>query len=383
MPQMTKLRIEGFRRLNPLDLEMRPLMVLVGANGVGKTSLLDALGILTLSARGLTDAAISGFGTMSSILSRGRAESLVIETDVCMDDNGKYHYELLMRQTGSGGYAIDSEVLTVSDSAAGHNGTLIDSRAGEIQYFDPHLGKMVRPTWEHDFRETFVGKSNAQLRQIDLFRSYLASPLRYHTLDVSPRAPIKFPQQLRPARLPGANGEDIISFLHFLREEHPVRFETVLDTLHAAFKSFEGLGFPSVGAGMFMLTWKERTLGGPLFLSELSEGTLRFLWLVSLLQSPVLPTITMIDEPEVSLHPELLGLFVDLMREASKRTQLVVATHSDRLVSFLEPKEVVAMDIADDGHTSATWAETMDLDGWLGEYSLDEVWRMGLIGGRS
>lgn len=91
----------------------------------------------------------------------------------------------------------------------------------------------------------------------------------------------------------------------------------------------------------------------------------------------------MIDEPEVSLHPELLSLLADLMREASQRTQLIVATHSDRLIRFLRPEEVVVMDIAEDGSASTVWADSMDLEQWLAEYTLDEIWRMGRIGGRS
>jgi predicted ATPase len=110
---------------------------------------------------------------------------------------------------------------------------------------------------------------------------------------------------------------------------------------------------------------------------------LRFLWLVSLLQSPALSTITMIDEPEVSLHPELLSLLAELMREASMRTQLIVATHSDRFVRFLKPSELLVFDMDEAGGTTATWADAMDLEEWLEEYSLDELWRMGRAGGRS
>jgi predicted ATPase len=134
---------------------------------------------------------------------------------------------------------------------------------------------------------------------------------------------------------------------------------------------------------MLTMTWKDRNFKKPFFMQELSEGTLRFIWLVSLLQSPGLSTITMIDEPEVSLHPELLSLLADLMREAAKRTQLIVATHSDRFIRFLEPREVVVMDSDDDGDATTTWGDSLDLDEWLKDYSLDEVWRMGRMGGRS
>ncbi len=109
---------------------------------------------------------------------------------------------------------------------------------------------------------------------------------------------------------------------------------------------------------------------------------MRFLWLVTLLQSPGLTAVTLIDEPEVSLHPELLSLLADLMREASQHTQLIVATHADRLVRFLNPDEVVVMDVAEDGTAGTIWASEFDLEEWLKEYTLDEAWRLGRMGGR-
>ena len=163
------------------------------------------------------------------------------------------------------------------------------------------------------------------------------------------------PQQLRPAALPGENGEDLAPFLYNLRESSNAKYEAIEDSLKAAFPGFESLSFPIVAAGMISMTWKEKAFRNPIYMHQLSEGTLRFLWLISLLQSPGLSTVTMIDEPEVSLHPELLALLADLMREASRRTQVIVATHSDRLIRFLDPKEVVVMDACEDGGASMTW----------------------------
>ena len=130
-----------------------------------------------------------------------------------------------------------------------------------------------------------------------------------------------------------------MSYLYYLREVDRDRFENILDSLRVAFPDLEDLGFPPVAAGMLTMTWKDKKFSKPLYVHEFSEGTLRFLWLTALLRSPNLSTIIMIDEPEVSLHPELLNLLVDLMREAAKRTQLIVATHSDRFIRFLEPEE--------------------------------------------
>jgi len=131
---------------------------------------------------------------------------------------------------------------------------------------------------------------------------------------------------------------------------------------------------------MLSLTWKEKQFRDPFYMHQLSEGTLRFLWLVSLLQRLNLSTITMIDEPEVSLQPEMLSLLADTMKEAAKKSQIIVATHSDRLIRFLDPDEVLVMDIDEDGSAVAHWASTMDLEKWLQEYTLDEIWRMGRMG---
>ena len=143
------------------------------------------------------------------------------------------------------------------------------------------------------------------------------------------------------------------------------------------------LEFPPVAAGTITMAWRDSSFSKPLYVHQLSEGMLRFLWLATLLQSPGLTAVTLIDEPEVSLHPELLSLLVDLMREASRRSQIIVATHSDRMVGFLEPSEVVVADMNEDGSASLRRADTLNLDEWLKDYSLEEIWRHGRLGGRA
>ncbi len=91
--------------------------------------------------------------------------------------------------------------------------------------------------------------------------------------------------------------------------------------------------------------------------------------------------MTLIDEPEVSLHPQLLSILTDVMSEVSEHTQLIVATHSERLVRFLSPQNVLVMD-EEEGLAQVKWADTLDLDEWLEEYALDELWRMSRLGGR-
>ena len=126
------------------------------------------------------------------------------------------------------------------------------------------------------------------------------------------------------------------------------------------------------------MSWKERQYSRPLYMHQLSEGTLRFLWLTALLSSRDLPPLVLLDEPEVSLHPELLRLLVGLLREASERSQLIVCTHSDRLVRFLEPSELLLAQSAD-GAVRFDWADQLGLEEWLADYTLDELWRTGQL----
>jgi predicted ATPase len=380
--RMNRVKIKGFRRLYDIDLKMRPLMVMIGANGVGKTSLLDAFSLLSASAAGNLNAKLNSMGGVADILTidLGQEVSLSIDKDVPGHEPLKYDLHLAPKGPS---YAISLETLTQARRGYTEPFMHIQSLYDDIRYYEIDEGKLVRPIWDHNPMETSLSQVPKMFRQPEEMRRILSSATQYHVLDVRERAPVKLPQQMRPAELPGEDGQDLVPFLYYLRENDPERYEIIVDTLQSAFAGFESLKFPPVAAGMLAMTWKDKQFKKPTYMHQLSEGTLRFLWLAALLQSPGLSTITMIDEPEVSLHPELLSILADLMREASQRTQLIVATHSDRLVRFLKPEEVVVMDIMDDGCAGAVWADACDLDEWLSEYSLDEVWRMGRMGGRS
>ncbi len=382
MYKINRIKIAGFRRLHAIDLPLRPFMVLIGANGVGKTSFLDALTILSASASGNLNSILSRFGGIANILTRGISEDLSFLVDMAVPGYQPLKYEFLLAPKGPG-YAITREILSQKRKGFQSSFKHIDSTDGDIRYYEIEEERLVRPDWEHSPLDTSLAQVPKMFRQPEELRRILATATQYHALDVGPRAPVKMPQPMKPATLPGPDGEDLVPYLYSLREGDRDRFDGIVDSLRSAFPDFEELSFPPVAAGMLAMTWKDRKFNKPIYINELSEGTLRFLWLVSLLQSPNLSTVTMIDEPEVSMHPELLSLLADLMREASKRTQLIVATHSDRFIRFLRPEEVVVMDINEDGSATATWADSLDLDQWLAEYSLDEVWRMGRMGGRS
>ncbi len=397
-----KISIKGFRRLADVEIELRPLSVLIGANGIGKTSLLDAFSMLASSAQGGLNSAISEYSGLSALLTYDRAEALelglslrqpialyvdhsparVMRLSMGYPMHETLNYLLRVKPQGTA-YVIEEETLSKTGQPGEVLSRYIHSHDADVKYYEVGQAKLVRPNWEHNPLETSLSQVPKMFREPEDFRRRLSSSTFYHALNVEPRSPVRLPQPMRPATLPGRNGEDLISCLYSLRETERDSFDAVEDAMRAAFPGFDRLDFPPVAAGTLAMMWRTTWFSKPLYTHQLSEGMLRFLWLATLLQSPGLTTVTLLDEPEVSLHPELLNLLAGLLREASKRTQLIVATHSDRLVRFLNPSEVIVLDTTEDGMAQFTWADKLDLESWLAEYSLDEVWRMGLIGGRS
>jgi predicted ATPase len=377
------ISVRGFRRLQHIELDMRNLMVMIGSNGAGKTSFLDVLSVLAASANGTLRDTLQLKGGLTEVLTRGKAQDLEIGISMRVSNQQplKYGFTLSPSLNNLVAYEITNETLTQQrDPSKPEPLKYIDSHGADIKYFEGGSG-LVRPNWEHDPFETSLSQVPKMYREPENLRRSLAACTYYGALDVSEKSPIRLPQPMRPAKLPGARGEDLVSSLYYLQQTNRDRFEMIEDILSAAFPDFKRLNFPPVAAGTLSMTWTDRNFSKDIYIHELSEGTLRFLWLTTLLLSENLTTITLLDEPEVSLHPELLRHLVYLMREASKRTQIVVATHSDRLIRFLEPREVLICDL-EEGAATMTWADTLDLEKWLEEYTLDQLWAMNLMGGR-
>lgn len=376
------LTIRGFRRLANIDFALKEVNVLIGANGVGKSSLLDAFAILAEASSGNLEKTINQMSGLASMITYDHADSIELGISKLVPGHDPLVYKLTLTPQANA-YQIARETLSQKNPKRAGPFLHIDSTGPDIKYFEIQESKLVRPTWEHSPRETSLFQVPKMFREPEEFRQKLSSSTFYHVLNVDPRSPVRLPQAMRPAEVPGKDGEDLVTCLYYLREAVPERFEAIEDALKSAFPSFKRLDFPPVAAGTITMTWRDSVFTKPVYLHQFSEGMLRFLWLATLLQSPGLTAITLLDEPEVSLHPELLKLFANLCREASSRTQLIIATHSDRLISFLNPDEVVVMDTAEDGTSSLTRADQLDIGEWLKDYTLDELWRNKRLGARA
>ena len=360
-----QIQVKGYRALADITLDLHPLTVMIGPNGCGKTSLLEVFHLLKEAALGRLAETITNLGGLDALLTRtsdvhARLEIAVrvSEASTRLIEPVTYRFVVEPRAIG---YAVVMEGLE-------------DSAFRSEKHIPPYLGPNKKELSEiHSLRDS------------ESLPHPLASTLLLGPLDISPRAPIRLPQTLTPDVFAGRNGESLFPALYNLRETKAYQsiYSRIEEILGLAFPSFEQLKLRVVGAGQITLEWSERDLLVPLYPNQLSEGTLRFLWLITALLSPEPPPLILIDEPEVSLHPELLKILAALLQDASARTQILLATHSSDLIRWLQPDEVVVIDKAE-GKSTFTWANdpSLNLTEWLKEYTLSDLWLMGNLGGR-
>ena len=195
------------------------------------------------------------------------------------------------------------------------------------------------------------------------------------------RSPLRGPQ---PADLPTSflmeNGGNLGMVLNDLLNR-PATKRVVLEHLRRFYDSVEDVT-TKVHAGVVETLFHERGLREAIPATRLSDGTLRFLSLLTILCHPTPPPLVCIEDPELGLHPDVLPLVAELMIDAAQRTQLIVTTHSDILVSALSSvPECIIVCEKDDRGTRLRRLEPDRLREWLEKYSLGELWRMGETGG--
>jgi predicted ATPase len=365
-----QIQVKGYKALADVTLDLHPLTVMIGPNGCGKTSLLEVFHLFREGATGQLATAITSLGGFNNIVSQmpkmsSRLEFVLKASDLLQGvDSIAYTFVLEPRALG---YVVALEHLQLH-------------RLNNDMPYPEFQENNVGP--ELMLAQSFLQVAAAEPK---LLREVMSKTVSLAFVDVDTRAPIRLPQSLVPVAQPGRNGETLFAALYNLRESKDFHsyYERIEETLHLAFPDFEYLELPVVGAGQITLAWHQKDLTVPLYPNQLSEGTLRFLWLTTVLLSPEPPPLILIDEPEVSLHPELLQILAALLRDASARTQLIVATHSSDLIRWLQPDEVVVID-KQDGKSTFTWADdpALDLEKWLQEYTLADLWYMGNLGGR-
>ncbi len=355
-------------------LELGRLNVLIGANASGKSNLLETLGLLRASPGDLSVPIREGGGIGAWLWKGGRGPVAEIEVQVRWDaEAAPINHRLLL-------------------AASGHSYHVLDERVeGDYAYFEYKTGS---PTLRDDEgRERVLSPADwnpkksilAQRRdpdhypQITGLSEWYEGVRFYRDWSFGPNAPARRAQS---ADLPAASlAEDCSNLalvLSGLRREPEVK-QRILADLRLLFEGVTDYEV-IVEAGTAQLYLNENNRLIPA--TRLSDGTIRFLCLLSVFHHPRPAPLVLLEEPELGLHPDILPRVAELLREASTRMQVIVTTHSDSLVDALsdQPEVVIVVEKVD-GATRFTRLDTEELEVWLRKYSLGELWVRGEIGG--
>jgi predicted ATPase len=177
--------------------------------------------------------------------------------------------------------------------------------------------------------------------------------------------------------------ENLAAFLYWMQQKEPNHFTNIQDTLRQIAPFFDEfrLAPSKLNESKIRLEWKEKGSDAYFNASSLSDGTLRFLCLTTLLLQPEPPAMVLLDEPELGLHPAAINLLADLLSSAATRTQVIVATQSVTLVNQFEPDAIWTVD-RQDNQSVFRHLSQQDMAAWLEDYGLGELWEKNVLGAR-
>ncbi len=364
MTRLQSLYLAGFKSIREMDLTFSPLNVLIGANGAGKSNLLSFFRLLNFATTGGLRSYVGREGGASRQLRFGPEVTPLIraQIEIAADDGLNLYRVRLAHAAGDVLVFLEeyvefrrhgSSVPRFSSFGPGHFESLLERPPVE-----------VNPT------------AQFMKNQLDRWK-------HYHFHDTSSTAALKQTSDLRDNRYLRSNAGNLAPFLYALKERQPASYTEIREAVRRVAPFFDDFALEPdrLNPNTIRLEWKDRGSSGIFDAFYLSDGTLRFICLATLLLQPELPLLIVIDEPELGLHPSAIALLASLMRAASTRSQLVVATQSVTFVDEFDPEDVVVVDRRDNGSDFKRLSAS-ELDRWLDEYRLGEVWQKNVIGGR-
>jgi len=361
MRRLEQLTIKNFRSIRSQTLNLGMLNVFIGGNGAGKSNLVQVFRFLKEISQGHLQQ-YSLLKGADALLHFGRKRSPSMEFDLVFSDDSyenEYHLEL----TGT-----DKDTLIVLKETTGFRDCL--------KYPRPFIDTIALAAEESALE---LSKKSVAKHVRDDLRSYRV----YHFHDTSDTAAVKAPCQVEDNHFLREDASNLAAFLHYLQVRKPRTLENIVATIQQIAPYFDGFQLsPSrLNPDKIRLEWREKGNDAYFSAASFSDGTLRFICLATLLMQPELPRLVLLDEPELGLHPAAIVLLTDLLRSASQRTQLIVATQSVGLVNQLSHEQVWTVD-REDGQSVFHHLAKDDLGDWLEGYALGELWEMNRLGAR-
>ena len=356
--QLEKLVLSGYKSIAQCTLKLGRLNVLIGANGAGKSNF---IGFFKLIARILDQqlqVAVGAAGGPDAMLYFGRKQTGHIQAGLYFGNNG---YKFTLMPTQDNRMMFGRECLWWNKGGSGD----------------------WRPASGHF--ESYVESQKDRTRIYDFVVPVMKSWRVYHFHDTSDSAKVKQIHGINDNEYLRADASNLAAFLYRLKNHSEPQYQRIVKTVQLVAPFFGDFNLrPTVdNSNNIQLEWTETGQDIPFTASALSDGTLRFICLATVLLQPeqFMPASILIDEPELGLHPYAIAVLGALMKSAAEQHQLIISTQSVELVNEFTAENLIVVDKAQGASTFKRLDEDA-LKEWLEEYTLGELWKKNLLGGR-
>ena len=388
-----RIKLKNILSFGPdgLDLELKPLNVLIGPNGSGKSNFVEVIGLLRAAPKELTAPILAGGGVGNWTWNGERTtpsstEPVSAEIEAVLGYPPTPGGPRALRHVlsfSNKGERIELIGERIEDS--GLNDGIDQSRIYfELRGGRPNLkssNTTRRPLLIFDNQKSVL----AQIRdpnhypELTWLGDMYPRVRLYRAWSFGPNTPLRLPQD---AALPNdfliEGGQNLGLMLNRFKRE-PTAKSRFLDSIRQLYEGIVDYDVIIEGGTVQVILQEGNNIVPAV---RLSDGTLRYLCLLAILCHPTPPPLVCLEEPELGLHPDILPGLADLLREASERCQLIVTTHSDTLVDALTdtPESVVVCE-KEKGQTRMKRLDKEELSHWLEKYRLGELWSSGELGG--
>lgn len=358
MPTIRELSVVGFRSFAHLDgLRLTARNILVGANGSGKSNFVEIFYFLNAIRDAGLEEYVARAGGADPVLHYGAKTTGVMSVRVLFEEP-RWGLELVLKPT-------DDQHLFVTSQTT-HNLYGIASSSWGSRPEAGIGGDPVDPAQARDKR-------------------FLESWRVYDFRGVGRRSALRQNSDVYDGEIMHSDGSNLASFLYFLGKKHRNSYDRIRDCVRMVAPFFDDFDIRpfALDKRILRLRWRHAASERSFDVSEFSDGTLRFVALVTALVQPVelRPSTIILDEPELGLHPLAINVLESLIQSASVGTQMIVSTQSAQLIDSFEPEDVLVADRVD-GATQLTRLQSSELAEWLEDYTLGELWQKNELGGR-
>ncbi len=359
---ISKLTIKGFKTLQDVELELGQLNVLIGPNGAGKSNLISYFDMLREMAEGRLQVWVGKRGGADRLLYFGSKQTSELISKI---EIGESYYEFNLQPTDDERFVFGGERAKI----------VVD---GEIRHEGWSKGGLFKPRC---LTSTAINCENEYVRG---FYGSIANAKIYHFHDTSESAPVKRKRELHDYKYLRPDSSNLAAYLFNLREFHPAVYSEICKIVRLAIPFFNDFVLEpkmiNPGEYTIQLMWRQKDSDYSFLPSQLSDGSLRFISLVTALLQPDAPSTIIFDEPELGLHPYAIHLLGALLRSASQRMQVIVATQSSLLLDEFDVDDLIVVAL-ENGVSVFKRLDVEDFQEWLKDFSVGELWFKNVLGG--